>query len=306
MTNIKNIQQDYQKKISPLDLEILISHVIKKSREFVLAHPEYKLWPYQVLRIKYYVWQRSKKKPIAYIIGHKEFYGLDFKVNKNVLIPRPETEQIVELVVRNLKSAIGKNKKIVIKDIGTGSGNIIVSLARWLKKSELRMANYKFLASDISSNALRIARKNARIHKVDREIKFLRGDLLKPFLDLKDRKTMKPALVKRHDMEYIILANLPYLSKEIYNSTSINVRNYEPKNALYSQKSGLSHYNKLFKQINFLIINHRLPITIFLEFSPEQKTEITKLIRKYFLYSKVKLKKDLTGKWRICQIKILS
>ena len=183
MLTIKNLQQKYFSKISPSDLEILISSAIKKPKEFILTHPEYELDKFKIKNLKLKIARRAKGEPIAYITGHKEFYGLDFKINRNVLIPRPETEALPELVISNLKSAIRKNKKIVIADIGTGSGNIIISIAKWLKKSKLPIANYRLLASDISPKALRLARQNAKKHKVDKKIKFLQGDLLKFLMD---------------------------------------------------------------------------------------------------------------------------
>src|SRR4030042_3986448 len=132
MSSIQYLLKKYAAEIDSLDIELIIARSLKKSREFVLAHPEYKLSEYQVSSIKYYISQRIKHKPLAYILGEKEFYGLKFEVSKNVLIPRPETEILVEHVISNLKSVIRKNKKIIIADIGTGSGNIIISLAKQL------------------------------------------------------------------------------------------------------------------------------------------------------------------------------
>ncbi|MCD6149347.1 peptide chain release factor N(5)-glutamine methyltransferase [bacterium] len=325
MPAIKNIQQKYFSKISPSDLEILISHAIKKPKEFILAHPEYKLSPNQELRIKNYAKRRIKREPIAYITKHKEFYGLDFKVNKNVLIPRPETEALPELAISNLPAylpcrqadrtgrqlVVWKNKKIVIADIGTGSGNIIISVAKNLDSLPRRPAspnrgeqagrlrgndNIKFYASDISKKALQLACQNAKKHKVDKKIKFLQGNLLKPLMD-------KKILFIDH-CSLIIVANLPYLSKKIYDSAPADIKKYEPKSALYSSEEGLKHYKKLFQQIKSLVTNYQLPVTVFLEFSPEQKNKLAKLIRNYFPQSKTIFHKDLAGKWRVCVINI--
>jgi len=298
MLTIKNLQQKYFSKISPSDLEILISSAIKKPKEFILTHPEYKLSPNQELRIKNCAKRRIKREPIAYITGHKEFYGLDFKINRNVLIPRPETEALPELVISNLKSAIRKNKKIVIADIGTGSGNIIISIAKWLKKSKLPIANYRLLASDISPKALRLARQNAKKHKVDKKIKFLQGDLLKPFIKNKIFK------IQNSKFKILIIANLPYLSKKIYDSAPIDIKKYEPKSALYSHKEGLAHYEKLFKQIKTIIPYYTLHATCYIEMSPEQKNKLAELIKNYFPQSKTIFHKDLAGKWRVCVINI--
>ncbi len=296
MLTIKNLQQKYFSKISPSDLEILISSAIEKPKEFILTHPEYELDKFKIKNLKLKIARRAKGEPIAYITGHKEFYGLDFKINRNVLIPRPETEQIVKLVISNLKSAIRKNKKIVIADIGTGSGNIIISIAKWLKKSKLPIANYRLLASDISPKALRLARQNAKKHKVDKKIKFLQGDLLKFLMD-------KEILFIDH-CSLIIVANLPYLSKKIYDSAPIDIKKYEPKSALYSHKEGLAHYEKLFKQIKIIIPYYTLHATCYIEMSPEQKNKLAELIKNYFPQSKTIFHKDLAGKWRVCAINI--
>src|SRR4030042_6261656 len=103
MSSIQYLLKKYAAEIDSLDIELIIARSLKKSREFVLSHPEYKLSEYQVLSIKYYVSQRIKHKPLAYILGEKEFYGLKFKVNKNVLIPRPETEILAELVLQKFQ-----------------------------------------------------------------------------------------------------------------------------------------------------------------------------------------------------------
>ena len=279
--------------IDHLDLEILIAYVIKKPREFVLAHPERQLTQKQELIIKNYVKRRQNKEPIAYIIGHKEFYGLDFEVNKHTLIPRPETEMIVDETLGLLRSML-RNKTAVI-DVGTGSGNIIISIANQTK--DLRITNYElqFFATDISKSALNIAKKNAKEHHVDKKIKFLWGNLLKPFPEPKK-------LTELNVNNLIIVANLPYLSEKIYKESPKDVQNFEPKSALYSDNKGLAHYEKLFQQIKLLIASYQSSVTIFLEISPEQKNKIQTLVKKYFPKAKIKFKKDLASKWRVCVI----
>ena len=228
-------------------------------------------------------------------MGCREFYGLNFKVNKNTLVPRPETELIVKLAINSLKLS-NSNKELVVADIGTGSGNIIVSIAKELKKSKFPFADYKLLGIDIFKKILSVAKQNAKYHGVDEKIKFLQGNLLKPIL--------KKIRSKKSVSAYLILANLPYLSEKIYFSASKSVKKYEPKSALYSQKSGLSHYEKLFKQIKSLVTEHEPPIAIIIEISPEQKPLLLNLVKKYFPDAKTKFEKDLAGKWRACKIVI--
>lgn len=288
---ISDFQKKYSKKLDFLDFELLIAAAIRKPREFVLAHPEQKLTQYQVSSIKYKVSERIKGKPLAYILGHKEFYGLDFNVNKHTLIPRPETELLVEQALRELKTKNQKPKTII--DIGTGSGNIIISLA---KNNEQRARNnIKYFATDISKFALQIAKQNAKKHNVAKKINFFHGNLLEPIL--------KHATC---DMRHaIILANLPYLSKEIYQSAPTDVRKYEPKTALYSPEAGLAHYHKLLLQIKKLVVTgYGLRVTGFFEISPEQKPTIQKLIKSYFPEAKIGFQRDLAGKWRLCQFEL--
>ena len=226
--------------------------------------------------------RRENHEPLAYILGHKEFYSLDFKVTRDTLIPRPETEHLVEEIIK-LKS---KNKNIV--DIGTGSGNIIIALANNIK------AKNNYYGIDISSRALNIAKHNAKINKVDKVIKFYKSDLLNNRLLLKEIKNRNT----------IIVANLPYLSETIYNSTSQDVKNFEPKSALLSGKDGLGHYEKLFKQINKLLsIKYKIK-NIISEISPEQKSKVEKLAKKYFPSCRIIFFKDLSGRWRVAKIEL--
>ncbi|MFP4456548.1 MAG: peptide chain release factor N(5)-glutamine methyltransferase [Clostridia bacterium] len=163
--------------------------------------------------------------PIQYLLGNQEFYGLNFYVNEYVLIPRPETELLVELLVRNLK-----NKDVNILDIGTGSGAIAIALAKNLERS-------KIIAIDISKEALEVAKRNAKENKVDRGIEFIRSDL---FSNLGKTKFN------------CIVSNPPYISKEEMKILPKNVAN-EPKEALYGGEDGLFFYKEIVnKGYNFL------------------------------------------------------
>ncbi|MDZ4384789.1 MAG: HemK/PrmC family methyltransferase [Candidatus Moranbacteria bacterium] len=182
MRTITDIRKEYFKKLDYLDLELIIAHALKKSREFVASHPEYELSGARLAAIQSFVVRRAKHEPLAYILGHKEFYGFDFKVTPNTLIPRPETESLVEDVLRHLQAA-DRGQKTVI-DIGTGSGNIIISLARILSDSKFQIPNSKFYGIDISKEALRIAKHNAKSNGVSEKIKFLHGNLLEPMFEI--------------------------------------------------------------------------------------------------------------------------
>lgn len=302
---IKDIFLKYFSKIDSLDLELLIAYAIKKPREFVLAHPEYKIPSLKIVRrggLKFKIARRMRGEPLAYILGGKEFYGLDFKVNKNTLIPRPETELLVELAIQELRITNNELSKIkntkyqlptTVVDVGTGSGNIIISLAKLLE-SRIMNQELRFFGTDISAQALIIAKQNAKTHKVDKKIKFLKGSLLEPILKTKNYKLKTT--------NYIILANLPYLDtawKNLLKSSDTKGLKYEPPSALYAGKDGLDAYRKLATQIKSLVANYGLPTTVLCEIGHLQKRGMEKI---FSFADKIEFQKDLAGKWRVCII----
>jgi release factor glutamine methyltransferase len=271
---------------------ILLSFSINKTKEFLLAHPDYSVNKQDEKKFLKSIKKRVSEMPIAYIIGHKEFYGFDFEVNKHTLIPRPETEMLVE---ETLKLSHG-NTNII--DIGTGSGNIIISIAKQLKSQEVKDEKQKFFGIDTSQKTLAVAQRNAKIHNVYDKIKFLRGNLLKPILKLFTANySLKTA-------SCIIVANLPYLSQKIYSAMNRSVKDFEPKKALLSGEYGLDHYCELFGQTATMEMKYQQKITILLEISPEQKTNIEKEIPKRFVHAKISFRKDLSQKWRLVCIQI--
>jgi len=317
VATIQTILAKYGPKIDNLDLELIIAHELKKSREFVLSYPEYRISENLIRQLAEKIARRRRGEPLAYILGHKEFYGLDFKVTKDTLIPRPETELLAELALRKIptyaKASAGKQETLLrqgfggqarnkkqkagIVDVGTGSGNIIISIAKAIESKNLLHAScYMLHGIDISEKALKVASYNAKKHNLSK-IKFVKSNLLGYFL--KNNKTIKQF------NNLIILANLPYLSKEIYSATLPTVKNFEPKSALYSPKAGLAHYEKLLKQIaNLKNSCYTLQVSCFIELSPEQKKNLTFLIKKILPSAKIEFKKDLAGKWRVCKVSL--
>jgi release factor glutamine methyltransferase len=303
--SVAEIRQRYLKKVDPFEIDLFIMHATQKSREFLWAHPEYTLSSLEVTRVNRYINRRLKHEPVAYILGHKEFFGLDFRVTKDTLIPRPETEGVVEAILQHLaqttknespqKVASLSTQKTCVIDVGTGSGNILISLAKHLQNASSKFSHYRFFGLDISLQALRIARSNAKYHSVKNHLHFKHSNLLTKLLPhLKQSK---------HYSRIILAANLPYLSKEIYETTSLDVKKHEPKSALYSPEKGLGHYRKLFHQIkNIQQSRPDLSFSIFLEISPEQKKLLSLLIKQHFPNAQKKFIKDLTSKWRIALI----
>ena len=280
MLSIQSILSPSIKKLrssdSPvLDSEVLLSFVIKKPKEFLFAHPEFAPTAKQISHFKKLIARRAKGEPIAYLIGHKEFYGLDFEINKNVLIPRPETELMVEEVVKKIDRL-----KIILIDVGTGSGCIPIAILKTIKNT----ATIKCFAIDISPGAIATAKRNAKKHNV--KIKFLRGNLLAPMMSRLTRYSK--------ENKTIITANLPYLTTKQYRaSTSIQ---HEPRLALVADKSGLALYEQLLKQISVL---SKINITLFFEIDPSQARAIIILIKKYLPLAEVKIKNDYAGKKRL-------
>jgi len=256
----QTIQQLLQtSRIDSLDTELLLAHVLNQPREFVIAHPTYKVgflktWQYRNLLKK-----RQQGIPLAYITGAKDFYGLNFLVSKQVLIPRPETEILVSEVLNTLKD------DDVLIDVGTGSGCIPIAINKHRQ--------VKTYAIDKSWLALLVAEENARNHNLN--INFLRGNLLRPL-----------PKVKNH---LIITANLPYLTeKQFHNEPAIQS---EPKSALVAKNDGLQLYEELIKQISKL----ENKVTAFFEIDPGQSEKMKKIIRQYLPDSKIEIKKDLAN-----------
>ncbi|MEI7621231.1 MAG: peptide chain release factor N(5)-glutamine methyltransferase [Candidatus Moraniibacteriota bacterium] len=301
MQTIIEIQKRYYQKIALLDLELLICYALKKSKEFILTYPEYPVTDSQALAISELAKRRMKGEPIAYLVGHKEFFGLDFLVNSHTLVPRPETEMLVEQALHETYSMEHEARDTYIVDVGTGSGCIITAIASTMEHGTWSMEQKKCLryyATDISKEALKVAKKNAKLHSIEKKIKFLNGNLLEPLFHDSCSMFHVP-------YSMIIIANLPYLSKEIYQSAPRDVKKYEPKTALFSSENGLAHYHELLKQINQNFAPcSMLHVSCFLEISPEQKLPLTKIVKTIFPTAKIEFKKDLAGKWRLCKIKI--
>ena len=273
-------------KSAHLDAEILLSFILNKTREFILTLPELKLTKAQQSKFNKLISRRIKGEPIAYLIGEKEFYGNKFLVNKQALIPRPETELMVDEALKIIKT---KPAKFTLIDIGTGSGCVIISLAKILGNK------YKYFGTDISKTALNIARKNSKINKAQ-FIKFASGDLLQPLLNSK---------ILNRKSKILILANLPYGWTAWLNNSSADTigLKFEPKIALFMGKDGLELYEKLLIQLRDVEkINKN--INAFLEIDPRQKLKIGRMIKKNLPDATFAIKKDLKGHNRLIILKL--
>ena len=207
--------------------------------------------------------KRKKHVPLAYIVGDAEFYGLNFIVNENVLIPRPETEEVVEFALKHI------NETSKILDIGTGSGAIAVTIAK--------QTNAQVTAVDISEKALKVARQNAKNNDVD--VEFLQSDV---FSALETRKFD------------VIISNPPYISESEYQTLMPEVKDHEPKLALVAEDDGLKIYKQVINDAPKYLEKDGV---IVFEIGYNQGEQIKKLLEKDF--EEIKVIKDLQGNDRI-------
>ncbi len=265
----------------------MLAEALKKPQAWLLAHNDYRPTKKELAIFDRLVARRAKGEPLAYVLGEQEFYGLPFKVNKNVLIPRPETELITQRIT-NHKQQIANS---VIVDVGTGSGAIIISLAKNLKNKDI-----KLFAIDISKEALTVAQQNAKLNKVEKQITFLRGNLLEPLFTKKWKLEIGNCL-EAGNWKLEILANLPYLKTGLPGLTKAqkHALSFEPRQALLAGTDGLKYYRQLAEQVKKLRAAYpRLNLTLYLEADPDQMAPLKKLFPTF----KAKVIKDFCGRNR--------
>jgi len=288
---VQELQKLFLPKLAPEDFFILLAEATRKEKTFLLAHPEYELDAAPAALAEEFFARRLKHEPVASIVGHKAFYGCDFLVTPDTLIPRPETELIVEHILESIPAK--QERPLDILDIGTGSGCIAISLAATLAERQPgSLAAIRFFATDISEAALAIARKNAERHSVGDTITFLAGDLLAPYLSSLEK-----------NRAIIIAANLPYLSRDIYDNAPQDVRGFEPESALVSGEQGLDHYYRLLRNVRD-VLHPAHTVTLFLEISPEQDAELERYAMSLFPDALLTIHADLAGKKRLAEIRL--
>jgi release factor glutamine methyltransferase len=218
-------------------------------------------------------------EPWEYIKGYTEFHGLKFAADENTLIPRVETEQMVDIAVDILSDS---DEYKYVLDVGTGSGCIIIFLAKNLCKRN----NIKFLATDINSQALQVAKKNSVLHNVNKKTTFLKSNLLKG-VDI--------------DNSSFIIANLPYIPSYMLKNLDKSVVNFEPRNALDGGKDGLIYYKKLLKQIEEKGLRE-YKTTVLIEIEPSTLSRFKRFLKEYDNTLAIKVFKDFRGKDRFVLI----
>lgn len=251
-----------------LEAEIILAHSLMLKRINLYTSHDRILKEDELAAYKALILRRIKKEPAAYIIGSRAFMSLDFFVDKSVLIPRPDTEKLVELAIDLAKSAEGKTE---VLDIGTGSGAIAVSIAKYAK-------NAAVTATDSSPAALETAKKNAETHKVAGRLTFLEGDLFSPV----------PG-GRKFDL---IVSNPPYIPTEEIQKLQPEIKDHEPVQSLDGGTDGLDYYRRIIPQCpDFLIPGGH----ILLEVGMGQAQAVVKIIETNKELGNVKVHKDLAG-----------
>jgi release factor glutamine methyltransferase len=259
-----------------LDAQVLLAHVLGQERSWLFAHHDYLLTESEAEQFTELVARRSRYEPVAYLIGRKDFYGLEFCVDERVLIPRPETELLVDMVLAQIRSR--KNRQqVVVADVGTGSGAIAVTVA-------IHAPEARVFGLDVSPAALAVAQHNGERLAQENSVNFLQSDLLEALPEPVD----------------LIVANLPYVTDEEYLTLMPDVREYEPRLALQAGVQGLDVIERLLQQVH----KHLKPDgAVLLEIGSHQGDAVARLAKAMKPRpSYVGLSRDYSGHVRIATL----
>jgi len=262
-----------------LDAQVLLSYVLHVERSSLYTYPEQLLTLEQIQLFRDLIERRSQGEPVAYLVGHKEFYGLDFLVDKRVLIPRPETELLVDVALNVCRKMLDAGQVPVIADIGTGSGIIPITLA----VLEPRLPCV--YACDISVDALDVASVNCHRHHVEERVRLLQGDLLEPLPEPVD----------------VVTANLPYVGTDELEDIPPGVKAYEPHLALFSGPLGLDLILRFFQSIQ-QSQKLKAGASLLLEIGYRQMDALTSILRDTLPQATLTFTKDLAGWNRVLQV----
>ncbi|AEB25899.1 MULTISPECIES: peptide chain release factor N(5)-glutamine methyltransferase [Bacillus] len=253
--------------------ELLLLNDTGMDRSKLLANLQEPVGEDELYRFRRHVEMHKEGVPIQYIIGKEQFYGREFFVNDDVLIPRPETEEVVFHLLDKQKRVFSEGERLNVIDIGTGSGAIAVTLA-------LECGHFSVAASDISKEALQVAERNAQ--NLGADVRFLQGDLLTPFI----------SSGKKAD---IIVSNPPYISEEEMADLSDIVRFHEPLHALTDGGDGLKFYKRFMEDLPLVMKDKALVV---FEIGYNQGKAVEDLFRHSFPNAEVEVVKDINGKDR--------
>ncbi len=263
-----------------VEAELILSHLMKLDRLQLILQREKGLLPKVDELFQDVVKRRVAGEPLAYITGEKYFYGLKFMVNREVLIPRPETELIIDsaLAWAETRSEVANYNKISGLDLGTGSGILAITLA-------LKLPGATFWALDLSAKALRIAQKNAVLHCVDARITWQQSNYCEALDSLQPRPQFN-----------LVVSNPPYISEKEYAGLPRNVKNYEPAMALCGGADGLDGYRSILKELPPYL---QTPGLVLFEIGAAQQVAVETLCRQSGLFSEITWLYDLGGHPRV-------
>jgi release factor glutamine methyltransferase len=259
-----------------VEAELLLGHILGISKTQLYIEPERSLTSVETEHLRRLVRRRLDHEPAAYILGHCEFYGIDFYIDCHTFIPRPETELLVEKAVELAQCISHQGKRITIADVGTGCGAIAISLA-------LALPQAKIYATDISASALQVAEMNCRRHAVSSQVELWQGYLLEPLSQPVD----------------MIVANLPYIKSCEFRDLSPEVRNFEPTTALAGGEDGLGKIQQILEQMPGKL---NYGGCFLLEIGQGQGRMVTSLINSYFPQASMELISDLGGIERVVKV----
>ncbi len=266
-----------------LDAEVLLCHTLQVDKSFLFAHFGDPLDDRRCEQYFKLIDERAARRPVAYILGSQEFMGLSFSVDERVLIPRPDTETLVEQALELLSQERQPLGGFEVLDLCTGSGAIAISLACLLPGRKLKVT-----ASDLSEEALAVARENAERNKVENMVSFVGGDLYEGI-----PRSRKGVPKKRFDL---ITANPPYVRNDVLPTLQREIVEYEPSMALLGGADGLDFYRRIIGEApDFLKKNGAL----LLEIGHDQGAALLKLIEEEGGYQDARVRKDLAGNDRV-------
>ena len=274
-----------------LDAEILLAHARGCQRIQLYTAYDEPLADAARATMRDLVQRRAQKEPVAYLVGHREFFSLNFRVTRDVLIPRPDTETLVIEIIEGVKALVAARTSsgqtagaVRVLDLCTGSGCVAIAVA---KNCQMTKLNVNVVATDISPAALSIARENAAANKIDDRIEFFEGDLFAPLVS-----------TAKFD---IIAGNPPYISSAEIDTLDAEVAKHEPRLALDGGPTGLSVFERLIGAAS----QHAAPGALFLmEMSPEQAEPLQQMLTAHGGYTDVTVRKDLAGRPRIIKARI--
>lgn len=277
-----------------LDCEVILANVLGVEKEYLIAHSDQEIggdseFSEDLIDLFWAYLKKVKNgEPVAYLTREKEFYGVNFYVDNRVLVPRPETEQLVETVLTYLEEKSGMSRgrelevdseKFRVLDVGTGSGNIAISLA-------VNFQNLEATALDISEAALEVARVNVDQHGVEDRVQLCQSDLLEVIED-----------GEKYD---VIVANLPYIGMETNSEVEEKVKKHEPSSALFAGMDGLELYKKMFQQMRDKNVKCDMIVG---EFGSMQRKDMENLLSQFF-EQRWSIENDLAGLPRMFVVRL--